>query len=354
MRAQNAANLQNEHRARLLIHQQQHVEHQQQHHESTAGATSNAGSQNPNGAAVGTLEPPVDNIAARKTHRHKPLPLSGMPPLAGTLHLTSESSPGAENLPLQAGHHHTRSDDAGGGALSPVATENTPLLPHAPHVSPLLPPEPNSPTSPSALGASALPPPPPPPPPTSASPSAMAASLASPRPRERDAYPSAPPFSGNSSDGHHRTQNPDGPTAIGPSGKVPGGTGVGGGEKSGDNVSSAFSGSGSSGGASNVDLSGQTTVAGCRVVKYLGAVTLHFIKEHFGVRSEQEVSSFFLTFLLEAQAMVRAHTAALGANALVCYSATPEESQGGRNQVYHMMTVSYFFDARHDMAGNVP
>ena len=38
--------------------------------------------------------------------------------------------------------------------------------------------------------------------------------------------------------------------------------------------------------------------------------------------------------------MVRANAEALGANALLCYRATPEESTSGRNQVYHMMSVT--------------
>jgi len=38
--------------------------------------------------------------------------------------------------------------------------------------------------------------------------------------------------------------------------------------------------------------------------------------------------------------VVRAHTASLGANALLCYSVAPEESSGGRNQVYHMLSVT--------------
>lgn len=62
-------------------------------------------------------------------------------------------------------------------------------------------------------------------------------------------------------------------------------------------------------------------------------VSLHFIKEQLVVRSQTEVSAFYQTFLLEVNAMVRAHACALGANALLCYTLTPEESQGGRNQV---------------------
>jgi hypothetical protein len=51
------------------------------------------------------------------------------------------------------------------------------------------------------------------------------------------------------------------------------------------------------------------------------------------VRSEGDLGAFFHRFLLEATAMARAHAAALGANALLSFHATPEESQTGRNQV---------------------
>jgi hypothetical protein len=236
------------------------------------------------------------------------LPLSGVAPLPLAARVSSLPGPdGALDPPLRAAR--ARSLDAA-GAFSPIATtaisELTPLLAPSPLLPQLL--EPTSPTPDPAA-----------PPPTSLA-AALSASLSSPRPRDRDSYPSAPPFSGGG--------GPLGGPLPGPGVSGPGGSGEG------SSTTCASS------GAPSVELSGQATVAGCRVTKYLGPVTLHFIKEHFGVRSEQEVGSFFLAFLLEAHAMVRAHAAARGANALVCYAATPEESQGGRNQVYHMMTVS--------------
>ena len=83
-------------------------------------------------------------------------------------------------------------------------------------------------------------------------------------------------------------------------------------------------------------------VPGHRIRRYLGIVSLHFIKESWVVRnrSQEKLGAFFHEFLLEVNSMVRAHAAALGANALVCYCAAPEGSQGGRNQVYHMMSVT--------------
>ena len=48
------------------------------------------------------------------------------------------------------------------------------------------------------------------------------------------------------------------------------------------------------------------------------------------------------TFHSEANAVARAHAAALGANAVVGYRITPQESGGRvyRNQVYNLLTVS--------------
>lgn len=45
---------------------------------------------------------------------------------------------------------------------------------------------------------------------------------------------------------------------------------------------------------------------------------------------------------MEVNAVVRAHAAALGANALLCYTTTPEESTSrtSRNQVYHMLSAT--------------
>eukprot|EP00615_Pteridomonas_danica_P007433 CAMPEP_0114362902 /NCGR_PEP_ID=MMETSP0101-20121206/26068_1 /TAXON_ID=38822 ORGANISM="Pteridomonas danica, Strain PT" /NCGR_SAMPLE_ID=MMETSP0101 /ASSEMBLY_ACC=CAM_ASM_000211 /LENGTH=206 /DNA_ID=CAMNT_0001509083 /DNA_START=1 /DNA_END=618 /DNA_ORIENTATION=- len=88
-----------------------------------------------------------------------------------------------------------------------------------------------------------------------------------------------------------------------------------------------------------VILTSLNVVPGTTVRRFLGVISLHFIKESVAVRSDDELGIFFHEFMLEISTMVRAHAAALGANALLCFSATPEESQGGRNQVYHMMSV---------------
>lgn len=81
---------------------------------------------------------------------------------------------------------------------------------------------------------------------------------------------------------------------------------------------------------------------GRRVISYLGIVSLHFIKESWAVRNKEELGSELQMFLMEVNALVRAHTAALGANALLCYTLVPEESssKASRNQVYHMMSAT--------------
>ena len=90
-----------------------------------------------------------------------------------------------------------------------------------------------------------------------------------------------------------------------------------------------------------VELCSLSHLPGYRTTRYLGVVSLHFIKESWAVRSQAELGAFFHLFLMEVNAVVRAHAAALGANALLCYVTTPEESTSrtSRNQVYHMLSA---------------
>ncbi|XP_061534193.1 C2 domain-containing protein 5 isoform X2 [Phycodurus eques] len=57
-----------------------------------------------------------------------------------------------------------------------------------------------------------------------------------------------------------------------------------------------------------------------RVVKYLGIINMFFIRETTSLREEGGVSGFLHSFIAEVFAMVRAHVAALGGNAVVSYS----------------------------------
>ncbi|XP_024137229.1 C2 domain-containing protein 5 isoform X17 [Oryzias melastigma] len=59
---------------------------------------------------------------------------------------------------------------------------------------------------------------------------------------------------------------------------------------------------------------------GTRIVKYLGIINMFFIRETTSLREEGGVSGFLHSFVAEVFAMVRAHVAALGGNAVVSYS----------------------------------
>ncbi|XP_064878220.1 C2 domain-containing protein 5-like [Oncorhynchus nerka] len=56
------------------------------------------------------------------------------------------------------------------------------------------------------------------------------------------------------------------------------------------------------------------------IVKYLGIINMFFIRETTSLREEGGVSGFLHSFIAEVFAMVRAHVAALGGNAVVSYS----------------------------------
>ncbi|XP_033997229.1 C2 domain-containing protein 5 isoform X10 [Trematomus bernacchii] len=59
---------------------------------------------------------------------------------------------------------------------------------------------------------------------------------------------------------------------------------------------------------------------GTRIIKYLGIINMFFIRETTSLREEGGVSGFLHSFIGEVFAMVRAHVAALGGNAVVSYS----------------------------------
>ncbi|XP_051952867.1 C2 domain-containing protein 5 isoform X4 [Xyrauchen texanus] len=61
-------------------------------------------------------------------------------------------------------------------------------------------------------------------------------------------------------------------------------------------------------------------IPGAKITKYLGIINMFFIRETSSLREEGGVSGFLHTFIAEVFAMVRAHVAALGGNALVSYS----------------------------------
>ncbi|XP_069819976.1 C2 domain-containing protein 5 isoform X7 [Dendropsophus ebraccatus] len=60
-------------------------------------------------------------------------------------------------------------------------------------------------------------------------------------------------------------------------------------------------------------------IPGAKITKYLGIINMFFIRETTSLREEGGVSGFLNTFICEVFAMVRAHVAALGGNAVVSY-----------------------------------
>uniref|UniRef100_A0A8C7H787 C2 domain-containing protein 5 n=1 Tax=Oncorhynchus kisutch TaxID=8019 RepID=A0A8C7H787_ONCKI len=81
-----------------------------------------------------------------------------------------------------------------------------------------------------------------------------------------------------------------------------------------------------------------------RIVKYLGIINMFFIRETTSLREEGGVSGFLHSFIAEVFAMVRAHVAALGGNAVVSYSMKEcvFMENPNKNQV-HTHTVNLLF-----------
>lgn len=101
----------------------------------------------------------------------------------------------------------------------------------------------------------------------------------------------------------------------------------------------------------------------CRILRYLGPLQLHFIKESWSVAGEGlchisiytmnflcllsfgpiagKLDSFIHNFLSEVDATARAQVVALGGNALLCHRVVPVESgsRTSRNQAYSMLSV---------------
>uniref|UniRef100_A0A7N6FLB7 C2 domain-containing protein 5 n=1 Tax=Anabas testudineus TaxID=64144 RepID=A0A7N6FLB7_ANATE len=76
-------------------------------------------------------------------------------------------------------------------------------------------------------------------------------------------------------------------------------------------------------GGSSVPVVKMTPVSflpGTRIIKYLGIINMFFIRETTSLREEGGVSGFLHSFIADVFAMVRAHVAALGGNAVVSYS----------------------------------
>ncbi|XP_069764703.1 C2 domain-containing protein 5 isoform X4 [Narcine bancroftii] len=68
-----------------------------------------------------------------------------------------------------------------------------------------------------------------------------------------------------------------------------------------------------------VEMTPLSFIPGAKIIKYLGIINMFFIRETTSLREEGGVSGFLHAFIAEVFAMVRAHVAALGGNAVVSY-----------------------------------
>ncbi|XP_062928428.1 C2 domain-containing protein 5 isoform X15 [Mobula hypostoma] len=68
-----------------------------------------------------------------------------------------------------------------------------------------------------------------------------------------------------------------------------------------------------------VEMTPLSYIPGAKITKYLGIINMFFIRETTSLREEGGVSGFLHAFIAEVFAMVRAHVAALGGNAVVSY-----------------------------------
>ncbi|KAI7802421.1 putative C2 domain-containing protein 5-like [Triplophysa rosa] len=76
----------------------------------------------------------------------------------------------------------------------------------------------------------------------------------------------------------------------------------------------------SGGSVAVVKMTPLSFIPGAKIIKYLGIINMFFIRETTSLREEGGVSGFLHSFIAEVFAMVRAHVAALGGNAVVSYS----------------------------------
>lgn len=83
-------------------------------------------------------------------------------------------------------------------------------------------------------------------------------------------------------------------------------------------------------------------VPGHRIVRYLGHIQLHFVKDSLSNRGEITMNAFHHVFIAEVNCSIRAHVEALKGNALINYKISPLESGGRayRSQAYNMLTLS--------------
>ncbi|CAH2278526.1 C2 domain-containing 5 isoform X11 [Pelobates cultripes] len=90
-------------------------------------------------------------------------------------------------------------------------------------------------------------------------------------------------------------------------------------------------------------------IPGAKITKFLGIINMFFIRETTSLREEGGVSGFLHAFICEVFAMVRAHVAALGGNAVVSYimKQCVFMENTNKNQV-----MFYFFPSKRVLRGS--
>ena len=82
-------------------------------------------------------------------------------------------------------------------------------------------------------------------------------------------------------------------------------------------------------------------IPGARVVRYLGRINIHLIRESNTVREGGGLGAFYLSFLHQALALSKAHVEGLGGNALLSYRVVRRESGGGgKTHTYSLVSLT--------------
>jgi len=91
-----------------------------------------------------------------------------------------------------------------------------------------------------------------------------------------------------------------------------------------------------------VELSPMSFISGASIIRFVGRVNVHFIKESFTIREQGGLGGFTHLFLNEANAIVRAHVASLGGNALISYRIDDCNIMENisKNQSYSLISIS--------------
>lgn len=91
-----------------------------------------------------------------------------------------------------------------------------------------------------------------------------------------------------------------------------------------------------------VEITPLSYVAGARLVRFCGRVSLHFVKETHTIREQGGMGAFAYTLLLEAQKVARAHVHNLGANCLTSFQLDQciFVEKPNKNQGYALINLS--------------